>query len=304
MNPLDPCESRPAVGFIGLGRMGGGMAMNLTKAGYPMTVFDLDASRQADCVAAGAAAAGSAAEVVGRCDVVLTSLPSSAVFVQVAEADLVPNARAGQTFIDMGTTEAPQTRRLAAALAEKGAALLDAPVSGGPRGVAERKLHVFVGGDPVVYERCRPILVALGADPERTAWCGPSGCGQAVKGVNQLAMGLVSAAYLEAVAFGVRAGADPQAIERTVGGDEDFRRRVAAIARKARDGSANDVLIKFPELPYFLREARERGFAMPMTEALLAFCDPGPRNWVDNMNRPRVAFWHQLMQSAPAAKGS
>ena len=63
--------------------------------------------------------------------------------------------------------------------------------------------------------------------------------------------------------------------------------------------SLDGVLIKFPELPYFLREARERAFAMPMTEALLAFCQAGPRDWADNMGRPRVAFWHQLMNAAP-----
>lgn len=286
----------PTVGFIGLGSMGGGMAMNLVRAGYPVTVFDTRPERMQASVAA--AAGSGPPDVARRADVVLTSLPSSAVFVQVAEADLVPNARAGQAFLDMGTTEAPETRRLAAALAAKGAALLDAPVSGGPGGVAARKLHVFVGGDRAVYDRCRPILLALGGDPERTAWCGPSGCGQAVKGVNQLAMGLIDAAYLEAVAFGVRCGADVDAIAQAVGGDEDFRRRVADLAARVKAGTADDVLIKFPELPYFLHEARERGFAMPMTEALFEFCDRGPRDWVDNMGRPRVAFWHMLMRSA------
>ena len=118
-----------------------------------------------------------------------------------------------------------------------------------------------------------------------------------MKGVNQLAMGLVAAAYVEAVAFGVLAGADPEAIARSVGGENGWRKHVADLARAVRDGSADDVIIKFPELPYFLREARERGFAIPMTEALLAFCDAGPRNWVDNMGRPRVSFWHQLAQS-------
>lgn len=286
----------PSVGFIGLGRMGSGMALNLTRAGYPMTVCDADAARLADCVAAGATAASNR-EVAERCDVVCTSLPSSSVFVRVAEGDLLPAARAGQVFVDTGTTEAVETRRLAAAFAEKGAALIDAPVSGGPRGVADRTLHVFAGGDRAVYEKCRPVLEALGGDPDRTAWCGPSGCGQAVKGVNQLAMGLVDAAYLEAIAFGVRAGADVQAIARTVGGEDGFRRRIARLAETVRDGKADDVLVKFPELPYFLGEARERGFTMPMTRALFDFLDAGDRDWTDNMGRPRVAFWHQLMQA-------
>jgi 3-hydroxyisobutyrate dehydrogenase-like beta-hydroxyacid dehydrogenase len=259
-----------------------------------MMVFDLAPDRLADCVAAGAAAATNAPDLVERCEVVLASLPSSAAFVQAAEIDLLPHARSGQVFLDMGTTEAPETRRLAAAFAAKGADLLDCPVSGGSGGAAAGTLHVFVGGQRAAYERCRPILEVLG-EPRRIARCGPSGCGQAVKGVNQLAMGLVAAAYLEAISFGVRAGADLEAIAQAVGGEEDWRRRVASYARLIAEGRGEDVLIKFPELPYFLREARERGFVLPMTEALFAFCNPGPRNWADNMGRPRVSFWHQLV---------
>jgi len=289
-------NDRTALGFIGLGAMGGGMARRLVKAGYPLTAYDLKADRLADCVAAGAAPAGSCREVVERSEIVLTSLRSSAVFVEVAEADLLPAARSGQIFLDLGTTEAPETRRLAAALVAKGASLVDAPVSGGSGGAASGTLHIFVGGEPAAVERCRPVLDVLG-DPRHVAHCGPSGCGQAVKGVNQLAMGLVAAAYLEALAFGVRAGADLDAIIQSVGGDEGWRKELADYARMARDGSADDVYVKFPELPYFLREARERGFEMPMTEALFAFCDAGPRNWEDNMRRPRVAFWHQLMHA-------
>ena len=284
-------SSLPTIGFLGLGAMGGPMARRLLSAGYPLTAYDPNDERLAGCIAAGAVAATSAAEAAGHGEVVLTSLPSSALFVQVADSDLLPTARRGQVFIDMGTTEAPETRRLAAAFARKGAALLDAPVSGA---AAPGRLRVFVGGDPAVFARCRPILEVLG-DPERIVYCGPSSAGQAVKGVNQLAMGLVNAAFLEAVAFGVKAGADPAAIRQGVGGDEGFRKQLAGIAGRVIDGRADEVLIKFPELPYFLREARARGFHLPLTEALLAFCDAGPRDRVDNMGRPRVAYWHELM---------
>jgi 3-hydroxyisobutyrate dehydrogenase-like beta-hydroxyacid dehydrogenase len=289
-------QEGPALGFIGLGAMGGGMAMNLVRAGCPLTVYDLKADRLADCAAAGAVAAGSSREVVQRSEIVLTSLRSSAVFVEVAEGELLPAARAGQIFMDMGTTEAPETRRLSAAFAAKGAALVDAPVSGGPGGAAGGTLHIFVGGDEAAVEKVRPILDVLG-DPRHVARCGPSGCGQVVKGVNQLAMGLVAAAYLEAIAFGVRGGADLDAIAASVGGEEGWRKRLADYAGRVRDGSAESVYVKFPELPYFLREAREQGFEMPMTEALFRFCDAGPRNWRDNMQRECVAFWHQLMQA-------
>ncbi len=292
-------QEGPALGFIGLGAMGGGMAMRLVRAGYPLTVYDLKPERLSDCLAAGAVAAGGSGEVAQRSEIVLTSLRSSAVFVEVAENELLPAARAGQVFMDMGTTEAPETRRLSAALAARGAALVDAPVSGGPGGAAAGTLHIFVGGDEAVVEKVRPVLEVLG-EPRHIARCGPSGCGQAVKGVNQLAMGLVAAAYLEAIAFGVRAGADLDAIATSVGGEEGWRKRLADYAMKARDGSAEHVYVKFPELPYFLREARDQGFEMPMTQALFRFCDAGPRNWRDNMGRECVAFWHQLMQAAPS----
>ena len=199
--PADSEAVLPALGFIGLGAMGGPMARNLLAAGYALTGFDIDADRLDATVEAGAACGDSAADVVQRSEVVLTSLRSSAVWVEVAEAALVPNAREGQAFIDLGTVAPPETRRLAAAFAERGASLLDVPVSGGPGGSTSGTLRMFAGGDRAVYERCRPILEVLG-DPERVVYMGPSGAGQVAKGVNQLAMGLADAAYLEAIALG------------------------------------------------------------------------------------------------------
>ena len=285
--------ARPALGFLGVGRMGGPMARNLLRAGYSVTVYDPDSTRLAECAAAGAEVAASAAAAVRQADVVLLSLRAAA-FADVARQALLPNARAGQVFMDMGTTEAHDTRRVACALSQKGAAMLDAPVSGGERGSEAGTLHIFVGGDEDVYERSRPILELLG-EPEHVVHCGPSGCGQIAKGVNQLAMGLVDAAYIEAVAFGVRAGVNPAAIRQAVGGETGWRQRVARFAMMVEEGRADDVYTKFPELPYFLREAREQGFYLPMTEALFTFCDAGPPDWVDNMGRPRVSYWHEIM---------
>ena len=283
----------PALGFLGVGRMGGPMARNLLTAGYSVTAYDPDPARLAACAAAGAAVAASAATVIREGDVVLLSLRAS-MFANVAEQVLLPNASAGQVFIDMGTTEAHVTRRVASALREKDAVMLDAPVSGGESGSEAGILHIFVGGDEEVYERSRPILELLG-EPEHVVYCGPSGCGQIAKGVNQLAMGLANAAYLEAIAFGVRAGVNPAAILQAVGGSSGWRQRVARFATMVEEGRADDVYTKFPELPYFLREAREQGFDLSMTEALFTFCDAGPRDWVDNMGRPRVSYWHEII---------
>ena len=290
----DTSGAKPRLGFIGLGAMGGPMARNLMRAGYPLAAFDIDAERLAACVAAGAAAAENAEDAVRRADVVLTSLRSSAIFVEVAEQALVPSARAGQVFIDLGTTEAAQTRRLAAAFAARGAALLDAPVSGGPGGSASGTLRMFVGGDRAVADRLQPLLEVLG-DPARIVYCGPSGCGQIVKGVNQLAMGLADAAYLEAIALGVRAGIDPEAIRVGVGGDDDWRGHFASLAKRVADGRGESVVVKFPELPYFLSEAAEQHVLLPLTRALYEFCTAGDVSFRDNMGRPTVSFWRELL---------
>lgn len=285
-------EHEPEIGFIGLGAMGGPMVRNLLAAGYRVHAFDLDPDRLAACVGGGASAGASAAEVVERTEWILTSLPSSDAFVEVAEQALLPKARVGQIFVDLGTTAPPETRRLAAIFTAKGAALLDAPVSGGPGGAERAALLMFVGGDPAIMERCRPLLHVLGGSG-RITYCGASGAGQVVKGVNQLMMGLGAAAYLEALAFGVNAGVDAATIEQAIGDSGRWRQDFNAVARHAVEGMGESVGVKFRELPYFLREARERGFELPLTERLHAFCNAGPRVVIDD-NRPAPSFWREL----------
>jgi 3-hydroxyisobutyrate dehydrogenase-like beta-hydroxyacid dehydrogenase len=256
--------------------------------------YDPSAARLAECEAAGLAPARSVAEVVTRSEVVLTSLRSSEVWVEVAEGELVPNARPGQVFIDMGTVAPPQTRRMAAMLAAKGAALVDAPVSGGPGGSEAGTLRIFVGGDAEVVQRVRLILEVLG-DPEHIVYCGPSGAGQVVKGCNQLAMGLADAAYMEALSFGVRQGIDPLVIAQGVGGGEGWREHFAGLARRIAAGHADQCYVKYPELPYFLEEANDKRLPMPLMRALIAFSLGGTKSNRDNMGRPTVAFWRELM---------
>lgn len=291
-------SSRPVLGLIGLGEMGGPMARHLLRAGYTLHGYDRDAGRLAAAAAGGVLAAADGAEVVARAEVVLTSLPSSEAWVQVAEATLLPGARAGQVFIDLGTVTPPETRRLAAAFRARGAALLDVPVSGGPEGAERGDLFMFVGGDREVAERFRPLLEVLG-EPSRITYCGESGCGQVAKGVNQLAMGLGVAAYLEAVAFGVRCGLLPALVGAAVGGEggsDGWRARVREVAERAAAGRAEEMGVKFRELPYFLRAAAEQGFPLPLTEALYTFMEHGERVVIDD-HRRAPSFWYELMHA-------
>lgn len=284
-------DARAKLGFLGLGAMGQPMVRNLVNAGYTVNVYDVRSERIDASVAAGAVAAPDAATVVAQSDVVLTSLPSSESFVELAESHLLPGARAGQVFVDLGTVTPPETRRLAVEFASRGAALLDAPVSGGPKGASDGTLYIFVGGDETVACQCWSIFEVLG---NHVTYCGPSGAGQVAKGVNQLTMGLRAAAYLEAIAFGVRGGLDPALIATAVGGAGDLRGPLRQIAERIAQGAGEHVGVKFRELPYYLREAEESGFKLPLTETLYAFCDAGERVVIDD-SRPAPSFWHELV---------
>ena len=287
----------PRIGFIGLGNMGGRMAKNLHNAGYPLTGYDIDAAKCRALAAIGVIAGKDTTEVISNSDVIMTSLRSSDVFCSVAEEYLIPNARDGHVFIDLGTTRVKVTRDIAGTLAEKGATLIDAPVSGGPQGSETGTLRIFVGGTAVIVEKCRPILEVLG-EPQNVVYCGPSGSGQIVKGVNQLAMGLGDAAFMEAIAFGVCAGVDPVAIREAVGMGDGWRGQFDRIAKRIIDGEGGTLVIKYPELPYFLEAAEASGFEIPLTEALYEFCKNENYEMFDNMNRPSRSFWRTLTKDS------
>lgn len=281
------------IGFIGLGNMGSRMVKNLCYAGYPIIGYDINEKKCDLLTSIGATTANNSSQVVQESDIVMTSLRSSDIFFSVAEEHFVPNAQEGQIFIDLGTSEFAGTKELAHALSEKGTFLIDAPVSGGTNGSETGTLRIFVGGDEDVVEKCRPVLEVLG-EPKYVVYCGPSGSGQIVKGVNQLVMGLGAAAYMEAMAFGVCAGVDPIAIRNAVGLGDGWRGEFDKIAKRIIEGNGKSLVIKYPELPYFLAAAEELGYEIPMTNALFEFCKKGSYTMYDNMNRTSRSFWHEL----------
>jgi 3-hydroxyisobutyrate dehydrogenase-like beta-hydroxyacid dehydrogenase len=279
-------------GLIGLGFMGSNFARRVLAAGQPLMVRDVVTERAAALQQAGAKVAASTAELLAACEVVLMSLPNSEVAVTVLETELLPAARLGQVFVDLGTTRVHDTRRLAAALAEKGAHLLDAPVSGSPK----EPVYMFVGGADAAFAQARPVLEII-ASPAHLTHAGGSGAGQILKGVNQLAMGLVGAAWLETISFAVRQGVEAAVVQKAVGGGGGFRAVLAAEAQRIIDRRGEEQDCKQAELAYFLDAAQAAGIALPLTAALQAFTD-GDKRWRDNMNRPYESFWHRLGEKA------
>lgn len=204
------------VGFIGLGRMGRPMAENLLKAGFELTVHNRSRAVVDELARAGARPATSPRQVAEAADIVLTALPTPATVdeVYLGPDGLIPSARAGQILVDHSTVSPVQSRRLAAAAAERGVSFLDAPMSGGPAGAQSATLTFMVGGERETFERALPVLRALGKNIHHV---GPSGAGSVVKLVNQLLVGIHTIAAAEAMVFGVKAGADPQAIIDVIG---------------------------------------------------------------------------------------
>jgi 3-hydroxyisobutyrate dehydrogenase len=272
--------------------MGGPIARNLVQAGYRVCGFDLDPERLAASVTDGVVAGQNSADVLAHSAIVLTSLPSSQAFVTVAADELLPKVRPGQLIVDLGTTVVSSFRELAVRFADKGAELIDAPLSGGPGGVERRQLYIFVGGSAATVQRVWPILSAFGG-AERITHCGPVGCGQIVKGVNQLMMGLGNAAYLEALSFGVNAGVDAAILAAALGNTGRWRGDLNATANQIAAGQGEQVAVKFRELPYFLEAARAAGFELPLTAQLYQFCAEGERVVIDD-HRPAPSFWHEL----------
>jgi len=201
------------VGFIGLGKMGRPMTQRLLAAGYTVHVFNRSRGAVDALVAEGAKAAGSAAEVAQRADVVMTALPTPD-SVQSVFAEVAAVARSGQLYIDHSTVSPGLNRTCAEQLKSRGANFLDAPVSGGPAGAQAGTLTVMVGGEQAVFDAGLPVLQAFG---KNIRLCGQVGAGQVVKLINQLLVGIHTTAIAEAAVFGAAFGADPQIVLDLIG---------------------------------------------------------------------------------------
>jgi 3-hydroxyisobutyrate dehydrogenase len=195
------------VGFIGLGRMGRGMAGNLLRQGADLIVHDATPEAMQPPIAAGARAAASPADMARQVDVLFTSLPGPAEIEAVAFAGgLVDAARPGLAWFDLSTSARALVLRLEGALAARGATMLDAPVSGGPAGAASGDLVLWVGGDRAVFDRHLRLLETFARAARHV---GPIGAGTVTKLAHNLLGYTIMEAQAEAFSLAVKAGLDP-----------------------------------------------------------------------------------------------
>jgi 3-hydroxyisobutyrate dehydrogenase len=203
-----------AVGFIGLGAMGRGMARNLRRAGLLRAVWNRTAATASGIASElGVTAATSPAQLAAGCDVVILCVSADADVLEVVEA-LAPALNPGSIVVDCSTVSADTAREAARRLAARRVDFLDAPVSGGVEGARDGKLAIMVGGAAEALERARPALDAMG---RAVTHFGPSGAGQAAKATNQIMCAGIIQAVAEAMAFAKAEGLPLDRLIETLG---------------------------------------------------------------------------------------
>lgn len=264
--------NKPTIGTIGLGVMGGPMARRFSAA-YDVVAFDRDNTRLRNLADESTAVPVHSVEEVGeRCDVVVLSLPTTAVVEAVIRGDgasgLAKAMRPGTTIIDMSTTEPDTTRRLAERLAEREITLIDAPVSGGEKGAEEGTLSIMCGGEVAEVETVRPILETVGSSVVRV---GPVGSGGVAKLVNNMIVGAAFTSITEGLAMCAVAGIDPRDLHAAIrggwAGSPVLDVTIDAVADSDfRPGGTVNLLSK--DLGYARNLARRNHIPIPVTAAV------------------------------------
>ncbi len=233
----------PKLGLIGLGNIGEPVCRQLIKEGYEVSVFDANGEAVARLEDTAAEPASSPKALASVADVVLLSLPNSAVVEEVVlgEDGLIGSLSPGKVVIDTSSSKPSSTRMISARLAQAGIDMLDAPVSGGVMKAREGTLSVMVGGRREVFERCSPILQAFGG---QIFFLGNHGAGHLAKALNNLLSATTLASAAEAVILAERAGLSPETFVEVI---------------NASNGRSYSTEVKFPK--YILDRSFDDGFA-------------------------------------------
>jgi 3-hydroxyisobutyrate dehydrogenase-like beta-hydroxyacid dehydrogenase len=250
-----------AVGILGLGNIGRAVATNLAEAS-----FDVSAVRRASA-ADFPRLVDSPAELARASDAVVVALASEQAMrsAYLGADGLAAGAHPGLVVIDMGTFPVTMKRELADALADRGTAMLDSPVSGTPPVVRAREAVLFVSGDEAVIERCRPILDAI--TPNHRA-VGAFGAGMAVKWAANLLVTIQTFATAQAMLLGTRSGIDPKVLIEAIGASfassPVFRSRAPLMAEACYQPAPGPAHVFLKDLGYIDAECRRLGIAAPL----------------------------------------
>jgi 2-hydroxy-3-oxopropionate reductase len=269
------------VGFVGLGIMGKPMARNLLEAGYELTVHNRSPEKAEELGKEGATVGASPREVADNSDIIVTMLPDSPQVREVVagEGGVLEGIKESALLVDMSTISPLVTEKLAEAVEEKGAAMLDAPVSGGDVGAIEGTLSIMVGGEEEDFQRARPLFEVMGGTVTHV---GPTGAGQVTKAANQIVVALTIEAVSEALVLGSKGGVAPEKILDVLGGGLAANKvmevkREKFLSHTFEPGFRSELHHK--DLGIALAAGREYGVVLPVTavveQMLLAMKEKG-----------------------------
>jgi 2-hydroxy-3-oxopropionate reductase len=253
------------VGFIGLGIMGKPMAQNLIEAGYELVVYNRTREKAEELD--GATVAESPRAVAEQADIIITMLPDSPQVEEVlaGEGGVLEGIEEGALIVDMSTISPVVTEELAEKAKERGASMLDAPVSGGDVGAIDGTLSIMVGGSEEDFERALPLFEVMGGTVTHV---GPIGTGQVVKAANQIVVALTIEAVSEALVLGSKGGVAPDKILDVLGGGLAGNKVMEVKREKMLTHSFDPgfrVELHHKDLGIALAAGREYGVTLPVT---------------------------------------
>ena len=269
---MELVRGRTKVGFIGLGVMGHSMAGHVLRGGFDVLVYNRTKEKALDLLTQGAVWKDDVYSLAEKSDVVVTMVgyPKDVEEVYLGEHGIIAGARAGSVLIDM-TTSSPQLAvRIAAAAAEKGLFVLDAPVSGGDKGAREATLAIMVGGEESVFQQVLPLFELMG---KNVVLQGGPGSGQHTKMANQIAIASGMMGVCEAVAYAKKSGLDPERVLSSISGGAAGSWSLTNLAPRMLAGNfAPGFFVKhfIKDMKIALEEANRMGLEAPGLRQTLA----------------------------------
>ena len=287
-------QSKPTIGFIGMGHMGSHMASRLISAGYRLTVYDR--TREKAQAIAGATVAETPGEAAANNDVVISIVTDDTALDEVMDGPngVLAGTHDGSVIIDMSTVSPRASRRLFQAAGEKSVSMIDAAVSGSVLQVEQGSLVIFVGGEQETYQQCQPILDILG---QSSFYMGPSGMGTTMKLVVNTLLGLGMQALAEAIALGEKAGLEQSLLLDVLG-------QTAVLTAGQKSRLANVQRGQYPtqfalslqhkDLRLIMSEAEEVSVSMPATAVALQMYAAALNKGMDADFSIMIEFMKQL----------
>lgn len=286
------------VAWIGTGVMGAQQAGHLVKAGYEVKAYGHHYEKAAaKAPEFGFTACRTIAEAVADADFifVMVGYPADVEEVFCAPGGILEHARPGAVAVDMTTSSPTLAQKLYALGAERGVAVLDAPVSGGDKGAREATLSIMVGGDEAAFQKALPLLNAMG---KNVLLMGPAGCGQHTKAANQIAVAGATAAYTEAILYAEKAGLDPQKMLDAIGGGAAGSWQIANMAPRALAGDfAPGFFVKhfIKDMKIIHDETASRGVELEMLESVLALYERfAAAGGADDGTQALIKFYREI----------